>query len=641
MTKLVRWSSAVTATVLVALMLASVLSSRSAAFGQVIEKIKQAKSVTLTITQQAGNQSKTLSRCYLQGDRMRMDLTFRADRETALPNNVMIVDFKKLEMLDLDLDEKTFQQNDGLNKEAMQHFGSPLKWLAEVTNENVELVGQEELDGHTCQVYQLKEIEYPLGAGKIDEHKTNRIWVDPKTGLPVKIVLNFFDTDNNRNTEDVYDNFRWNEPIAEELFSMAVPDGFKAAGGGGGEEVAPPFAQVLRNMKNAISVAFTCKQKIGDTPQYEQKYYYQGDQIHVEGEEGKSVQIANMRSGEGLKINHAQKIAVKIKYELGSDAPAMSPLESISTITEKDAVLIGEEELNGKDTRVYQLTALGPASVGVADSAKIWVDAITGLPVRTEIVLVSPDGRKASSIFENFQWNVPLKPELFSLDVPKGYALTEGVPVKVVAVKPALLAFTQVVENIRKATSVTFVSLRSDRPAADREARWYLTDGLERIETADKQKVSITNAAKKVMLRLNINKKTAQVRELTDPQAAVNPIEDLLKLTNEDTELIEVVELDGRKVRVYRLKRIVFPRFGLAAEKAARDDEEVNARVWVDDENNLPVRIVLELVTSGKQIKQSVVLEKFEWNKKLDTKLFELDIPQGFKLQEAKPKKAA
>jgi outer membrane lipoprotein-sorting protein len=407
-----------------------------------------------------------------------------------------------------------------------------------------------------------------------------------------------------------------------------------------GSRGSAAFAQVLENVKKASTVAFICKQKIGDTPAYEQKYYGQGDSVHVDGEGGNSVQISNMKTGESLSINHAQKTAVKFKYERGPDAPMTSPMESITSITEKDATLVGEVELDGKKARLYHLTSIGPTKLGAADKAKIWVDVTNGLPIRIELQLVGPEGKKASCVFENFEWNVPLKPELFALEAPEGYTVTHGAPVKLMPVKPAVLAFTQVVENMKKATSVTFVSMRSDRPPSDRETKWYLIDGLERIETADKKKVSITSAKEKAMLRLDSDKKTAQLRQLTDPQAAVSPMDDLLNLTEDDAELVEATELDGRKVRLYRLKRVVFPRFGLGTGKAASGDKKVNARIWVDDETNLPVRIALESISARNQTDQSVVLEKFNWNEKLDSKLFNLDVPSGFKLLEAKPKTA-
>src|SRR5690606_11210789 len=111
----------------------------------------------------------------------------------------------------------------------MKRLGSPLEWLTKLTDANAELVGDEEIDGKKTKVYRLKKIEYPLGVGPLDESKVNRLWIDAESGLPVKIVVNYFDAENNRPTHDVYANFQWNEPIAEALFSLAVPDGFKAA----------------------------------------------------------------------------------------------------------------------------------------------------------------------------------------------------------------------------------------------------------------------------------------------------------------------------------------------------------------------------------------------------------------------------
>jgi outer membrane lipoprotein-sorting protein len=243
------------------------------------------------------------------------------------------------------------------------------------------------------------------------------------------------------------------------------------------------------------------------------------------------------------------------------------------------------------------------------------------------------NNRKSQDIYENFVWNEPIAAELFSLEAPQGFKLANEI-----AGDSPLPPFIQMLENIKKATSVTFLGVRSDRAPADRETKWYLIDGFERIETADQKRVSVTDYKQKSMVRLDSEKKTAQVRQLTDPQAAVSPIEDLLKLTENDAELIETTDLNGKPVRVYRLKRIEFPRFGLTAKKAVgAKQKNVQAKVWVDTETSLPVRIVLESISVDNQVEQSVVLEKFTWNEKLDPKLFTLDIPAGFNVLKTKP----
>jgi outer membrane lipoprotein-sorting protein len=199
-------------------------------------------------------------------------------------------------------------------------------------------------------------------------------------------------------------------------------------------------------------------------------------------------------------------------------------------------------------------------------------------------------------------------------------------------------AFAQVLENVKKATSVTYTLKRKENPPqgrdpAESETKWYFIDGFERVETTDNKNRSITDYKQKQNLKLDFEKKTARLRQISDAQAALSPMDDLRKLAESQAELLETTELDGKKVRVYRLKQVVFPRFAIGPGN--KNDKNVDARVWVDAETNLPVRFSLDV--DGRTQQVSVVFEKFTWNEQLDPKLFNLDIPEGFKLIESKP----
>jgi outer membrane lipoprotein-sorting protein len=113
-----------------------------------------------------------------------------------------------------------------LNKDAMQKLGSPVEWLRHLAQEDGELIGDEVLNGRQTHVYRLKRVDYPLGTGKIDAGDVDKVWVDAESGLPVKIIAEFFDTLNHRHTRDVYDDFQWNKTLNTKLFSMDVPQGF-------------------------------------------------------------------------------------------------------------------------------------------------------------------------------------------------------------------------------------------------------------------------------------------------------------------------------------------------------------------------------------------------------------------------------
>jgi outer membrane lipoprotein-sorting protein len=58
--------------------------------------------------------------------------------------------------------------------------------------------------------------------------------------------------------------------------------------------------------------------------------------------------------------------------------------------------------------------------------AKVWVDPKTSLPVRIAVERPA-DGGKVETVFsfEQFTWNESLDPDLFKLEVPKGFTVTE------------------------------------------------------------------------------------------------------------------------------------------------------------------------------------------------------------------------
>src|SRR5437763_15907807 len=64
---------------------------------------------------------------------------------------------------------------------------NPIEELRKLKNDDAERIGEEEIDGRKTQVYRLKKadfIELRLGEGD-----TAKLWVDPKTGLPVRIRI--------------------------------------------------------------------------------------------------------------------------------------------------------------------------------------------------------------------------------------------------------------------------------------------------------------------------------------------------------------------------------------------------------------------------------------------------------------------
>jgi outer membrane lipoprotein-sorting protein len=188
------------------------LFDRTAAltFADVVQKVKNAKTVSFTVKQRLGNQPELESKMSIRDDIIRYEL---ADVI------IMIVDTSKRKGIELDLTRKvakTIDLEGRIPVEILQNPIEQLRNLKENNKDQVEQQNDEELDGHKCQVYLVKGAK----AGILPDRF--KLWVDAKTGLPVKIHA----TDDDGKTSLLFENFAWDKPLADDLFSLTAPKGF-------------------------------------------------------------------------------------------------------------------------------------------------------------------------------------------------------------------------------------------------------------------------------------------------------------------------------------------------------------------------------------------------------------------------------
>lgn len=198
---------------------------------------------------------------------------------------------------------------------------------------------------------------------------------------------------------------------------------------------APAFADVVAKVQKAKSVMFRMTQKLTPhSPSIPAKWYLKGDSIRIEmldpqGEVFTAV-VGDYRNKKALQLDFVKKTAralpVDKKMPMG-----FNPIDGLRRAKDSDAKLIGKEDLNGRKTRVYQLKQLNvlglSGKVKEGETAKLWVDADSGLPVRMVIEGSFMTGGKAKSslIFEDFEWNKSLPADLFKLEAPPGFKKDE------------------------------------------------------------------------------------------------------------------------------------------------------------------------------------------------------------------------
>jgi hypothetical protein len=184
--------------------------SRGNAFAEMVEKVKAAASVRFTMTTQFGRGPETSLSMSLSGSRIREEL----------PGLVIVGDMDRKEALFLDTTRKIAQKQE-ISGAVARQFGNPIEQLRRAKTGDAQPIGEEVLKDGRARIYRLKKIDL-LGMKGTGEEL---VWVDVKSGLPVKIMIR--DPDPKAETEIRMDNFAWNEPGDERLFALNVPEGYR------------------------------------------------------------------------------------------------------------------------------------------------------------------------------------------------------------------------------------------------------------------------------------------------------------------------------------------------------------------------------------------------------------------------------
>ena len=138
----------------------------------------------------------------------------------------------------------------------------------------------------------------------------------------------------------------------------------------------------------------------------------------------------DLKQRSGWEIDSASKTYKT--FDLNDDAIKLfgKPMDALTQLTNKDAELIGNEALDGQKVNVYRLLPgdfrLQDWKIEQGDIAKIWVDAESSLPVRIEGDFFDPTtSDKVHALYDHIEWNKPVDPKLFQLEVPSGFKAIE------------------------------------------------------------------------------------------------------------------------------------------------------------------------------------------------------------------------
>jgi outer membrane lipoprotein-sorting protein len=198
------------------------------------------------------------------------------------------------------------------------------------------------------------------------------------------------------------------------------------------QTAAPAFADVVAKVQKAKSVTFRMTQKLmPHSRSIPAKWYLQGDSMRMEllDPQGNAFEafLVDYRNKKVMRLNFMNKTAQFSPVNNKNLPTGSNIIASLREAKDRDAKFIGNEERDGRKTRVYEFTQLHvfelSGKVKKGETAKLWVDAASGLPARMaiETTLLTGGKEKSSLIWEDFEWNKYLSADLFKLEVPPGF----------------------------------------------------------------------------------------------------------------------------------------------------------------------------------------------------------------------------
>lgn len=386
------------------------------------EKAKSVKVIVTTVNAEAPGKMTHAATIFRQGDRVRSEAVWMPPDVPVKP--ITLADLKTRKMLNLTPEAKTAQRGTLSAQESqaltamMGNFAAMKARLTGGDDKTVKALGEEEIDGRKTKVYEI--------TAKVPLPGVWKVWVDPKTDLLVRladgrpgggIILNFED---------------WNKEFDAKVFSLDVPEGYKLidaprkSAPDGGSPLLALLAPMLVKVKQAESVAFVMKEKLGTQGELVLHCSIKGPMMRIEFANGTAL-IMDTKQRVGVMLFPQQKGFLRLDKEKLHSPAAGSPIADILSLQDRKPESAVEDKLDGK--AVQKITVKGDPKADPPGDWVIWVDPKTELPVKMAYegkILAGGKEVADRKVYEQFVWNPKLNNKQFKLDVPEGY--TEGFP---------------------------------------------------------------------------------------------------------------------------------------------------------------------------------------------------------------------
>lgn len=197
-----------------------------------------------------------------------------------------------------------------------------------------------------------------------------------------------------------------------------------------------------------------------------------------------------------------------------------------------------------------------------------------------------------------------------------------------------VVAFDRVLDNVQKARSVTFDETQEVGDQRPLHLKYFLEGSRARIEMKNGADILIVDTREKKGVLLVPPLKAAKVLD-KDSQfhpnelAGRTPLDALLGLKDQKPVFLGTATIDGKTTQVVRVRG---GKWGGSVG---------DWTIWIDPRTERPVKI--QFVSTDSVPPVTKTLEHFVWNAKLDARLFDLGVPQGYTVglpreRDARPK---
>ena len=183
------------------------------------------------------------------------------------------------------------------------------------------------------------------------------------------------------------------------------------------------FAAMLENIDQLRTVRFTMDIRMAEGPEMSGTGTILAPNLMHQTLKAEMLdyeQVTDFRQAKMLILFKGQKRAQLLEFkDMPESQRQKNYLEDLRQLKEEDVTFLGNDTLDGLPTLKYQYEKAG-------EYATIWLDEKTMLPLKF-VASTSPgnESPEAGITMRDFQWNVEVDDQLFSLDIPEGYIVAE------------------------------------------------------------------------------------------------------------------------------------------------------------------------------------------------------------------------